>query len=164
MHIIPPLTINAGTHFTYPQRDWGLSQSPSRLSREQVLNLGPVTWQSAALPTELSQRDKYNSQVTSAVYIHSIPNIHPSSNSSHFKIIDQHSKQVVREAIHITIRNHVFNCNTGKMYIPEIFNHLLGVDRSSNESDEMVDSNLPQGCTHLTFPSNRFFSAVCLAN
>ena len=26
MHIIPPLTINAGTHFTYPQRDGGLSQ------------------------------------------------------------------------------------------------------------------------------------------
>ena len=28
MHIIPPLTINAGTHFTYPQRDRGLSQPP----------------------------------------------------------------------------------------------------------------------------------------
>ena len=26
MHIIPPLTINAGTHFTYPQRNGGLSQ------------------------------------------------------------------------------------------------------------------------------------------
>ena len=25
MHIIPPLAISAGTHFTYPQRDGGLS-------------------------------------------------------------------------------------------------------------------------------------------
>ena len=58
MHIIPPLTINAGTHFTYPQRDRGLSQPTARLSWEQVLNLGPVTWWSAILPTELSQPDK----------------------------------------------------------------------------------------------------------
>ena len=43
MHIIPPLTINAGTHFTYPQRDGGLSQPPARLSWEWVLNPGPVT-------------------------------------------------------------------------------------------------------------------------
>ena len=39
MHIIPPLTINAGTHFTYPQGDGGLSQPPARLSQEWVLNL-----------------------------------------------------------------------------------------------------------------------------
>ena len=44
----------AGTHFTYPQRDGGLSQLPARLSQEWVLNSGPVTWWSAALPTELS--------------------------------------------------------------------------------------------------------------
>ena len=42
MHIIPPLTINAGTHFTYPQRDGGLSQPQAMLSWEWVLNLGPV--------------------------------------------------------------------------------------------------------------------------
>ena len=41
----------AGTHFTYPQRDGGLSQPLARLSQEWVLNLGLVTWQSAALPT-----------------------------------------------------------------------------------------------------------------
>ena len=45
----------AGTHFTYPQRDGGLSQPMARLSWEWVLNLGPVAWPSAALPTELSQ-------------------------------------------------------------------------------------------------------------
>ena len=47
----------AGTHFTYPQGDGGLSQPPARLSQEQVLNLEPVTLQSAALPTELSKQD-----------------------------------------------------------------------------------------------------------
>ena len=31
MHIIPPLTINAGTHFTYQQKDGGLSQPHSRV-------------------------------------------------------------------------------------------------------------------------------------
>ena len=44
----------AGTHFTYPQWDGGLSQPPARLSQEQVLNPGPVAWQSVALPTELT--------------------------------------------------------------------------------------------------------------
>ena len=39
----------AGTHFTYPQWDGGLSQPPARLGREWVLNLGPVAWQSTAL-------------------------------------------------------------------------------------------------------------------
>ena len=57
MHIIPLLTINAGTHFTYLERDGGLSQTPARLSWEWVLNPGPVTWWSTALPTELSQLD-----------------------------------------------------------------------------------------------------------
>ena len=52
MHIIPPLTINAGTHFTYPQRNGGLSQSLARLSQEWVLDLGSLTGRSAALPTE----------------------------------------------------------------------------------------------------------------
>ena len=55
MHIILPLPINADTHFTYPQRDGGLSQPPARLGQEWVLNPGPVTWWSTALPTELSQ-------------------------------------------------------------------------------------------------------------
>ena len=55
MHIFPPITINAGTHFTYPQGDGGLSQLLARLSQEWVLNLGPHAGRSAALPTELSQ-------------------------------------------------------------------------------------------------------------
>ena len=55
MHITPPLTINDGTHFIYPQRDGGLSQPPARLSQEQVLNLGSLMGRITALPTELSQ-------------------------------------------------------------------------------------------------------------
>ena len=81
---------------------------------------------------------EHNSHVTSVVYIDSITNNHPWPNIYHFKIIDQDSKQVAtgsREAIHIRINNPAFYCNTGKMYIPEIFNHLLGADRYSNESD-----------------------------
>ena len=59
MHIIPPLTINVGIHFTYPQKDGELSQPPVRLGWEQVLNPGPVARWSAALPTELSWLDKF---------------------------------------------------------------------------------------------------------
>ena len=55
MHIIPPLTITAGTHFTYQQRDEGLSQPPPRLRQGQVLSLGPHVGRSATLPTELCQ-------------------------------------------------------------------------------------------------------------
>ena len=54
MHIIPPLTISAGTHFTYPQRGGGLNQPPARLSQEWVLSLGPLRGRSTALSTELS--------------------------------------------------------------------------------------------------------------
>ena len=71
---------------------------------------------------------------------------------------------VVREAIHIRINNLALNHNTGKLYIPEIFNHLFEADTSSNESDQMVDSDLPQGQTYLTFPINRFSTEVCIAN
>ena len=78
MHIFPPLTINAGTHFTYPQTDGGLSQPPARLSWEWVLNLGPVTCRSTALPTELSWMDKVHQQL-GIEQIFSAP-YHPQSN------------------------------------------------------------------------------------
>ena len=45
--------------------------------------------------------------------------------------------------------------------IPEI---LLGADRPSDRSVQMADPDLPQGQTHLTFPSNRFARAMCLTN
>ena len=72
-----------------------------------------------------------NSHVTSVIYKHSISNNHPQAHIFHFKIIDQDSKQVgteAREATHIRINSPDLNCNTGKMYIPEIFNHLLGAE------------------------------------
>ena len=36
------------------------------------------------------------------------------------------------------------------MYIPEIFDSLLGTDRPSKGSVQMVDPDLQQGHTHLT--------------
>ena len=54
MHITPPLTINVGIHFTYPQGDGGLSHPPASLSQEWILNLGPLVGRSTVLPTELS--------------------------------------------------------------------------------------------------------------
>ena len=56
------------------------------------------------------------------------------------------------------------NNNTGKIYIPETFNHFPQVDSSSNESDETVEGDLTQGHTHLTIPSNKFSRAVYLVN
>ena len=73
----------AATHyFTYPQRDGGLGQPLAMLSQEQVLNQGPVTWKSAALPTELSwwipaftihnnPNLKYCSRLTNKTTVHS---------------------------------------------------------------------------------------------
>ena len=110
---------------------------------------------------------QHNSHVSSAFYKHSISNNHPQANTSNFKMIDQDSKQVTREArevIYIKISNATLNYNTGKMYMPEIFNHLLGKDRSFSESNQVVNSDLPQGHTHPIIPSNRFSRAVCLVN
>ena len=83
------------------------------------------------------------------------------------KTIDQDSKQVAREAwetIHIIINNPALKHNTGKMYIPGIFIDLLGTDSSLSKSNLMVDSDLSQGHTHLTIPSNKFSRAVDSAN
>ena len=106
---------------------------------------------------------EHNNHFSSADDIHSISNNNPWTTIAHFKILDQDSKQVTREAIHIRINKPDLNCNTGKMYIPEIFKCLLGADRYSNNSDQMVDSDLPKGSSHLTIPTNRFSRAVCLA-
>ena len=42
------------------------------------------------------------------------------------------------------------------MYIPEIFNNLLGTDKPSDRSVQMADLDFPHGHTHLIIPSNRF--------
>ena len=42
-------------------------------------------------------------------------------------------------------------CDLVGMYIPEIFNHLLGADRSSNESNQVVNSSsYMHFCCHWT--------------
>ena len=106
----------------------------------------------------LENRTKeHNSHITSAIYQHSISNNHLRANISHLKILDQYSKQVAteaREAIHIRINNPALKCNTGKMYIQEIFNNLFGADGSTHESHQMADSDHPQGHIILTVPSN----------
>ena len=55
-------------------------------------------------------------------------NNHLQANIFYLKIVDQDSKQVVREAreaTYIRIINPALTCSTGKMHIPEIFNHFL---------------------------------------
>ena len=79
-------------------------------------------------------------------------------------MIDQGSKQVATEAIHIGINNPALNSSAGKMNISQIIKHLLGEDRSSNKSNEVVDLNLQEGHTYLTILNNRFFRVVCLTN
>ena len=85
--------------------------------------------------------------ISSAIYQHCVSNNYPKANISHFKIIDQESKQVAREAreaIHIRINNPALNHDMGKMYIPEIFNNLFGADVSTNESNPLGVSDNPQ--------------------
>ena len=92
-------------------------------------------------------------------------NNHPKANVSHFKISNQDSKQVAREAreaIHIRINNPALNHNIGKMYIIEIINNLLGADVSTIESNPMGDSDCPQSHIHMIAPNNRFSRMACL--
>ena len=55
------------------------------------------------------------------------------------------------------------------MHILEIFNHLHDTDRSSIDFNHVVDSDLPQGHTHLTISNNRVlqcnvFVKLCMKN
>ena len=102
---------------------------------------------------------EHNSCVTIVFYIHNNSNNHSWVYIFHSKITDQESNQVAREAIHIRISKPALNHNMGKMHIPEIFTYLVGADRSSKKSDQMVDSDLPQSCIHLTIP--RIISEQC---
>ena len=102
-----------------------------------------------------------NSHVASAVYKHEISENHSQVKISYFMTID--SKQVAREVIHIRI-NTALNCNTGKVYTLQIYNHLVSTDRSSNKSNQVVDTDFQKGHTHLSIPKNMFSRAVCLVN
>ena len=62
---------------------------------------------------------------TSTICQHSSAQNYPKADIFQFKIIDQDSNQLsrdAREAINIRRTNPVFNHNIGKMYIPNIFN------------------------------------------
>ena len=109
---------------------------------------------------------EHSSHITSVIYFHGESNNYPHDNISHFKLIDQDRKQVAREArkaIHIRINNLALSHNRGKLYIPWMYNNLLGADRPSYLSVQMAEPALQQGHTHLTIPSNRFSRTVCLA-
>ena len=131
---------------------------------EENCNLSYIGESSRCLENRVKE---HNSHITGTIYQHSVSNNNPRANLSLFKLIANDSKQVAREtreAIYIRNINPALNCNTGKMYIPEIFNNLLGADENTNESNQMGDSNQPKGHIHLTIPSDRFSSTVCFTN
>ena len=67
---------------------------------EENCNLSYVGESSRCMENRIKE---CKSQVTSAIYQHSVSNNHPKANISYFKRIDQDSKQVAkkaREAIH----------------------------------------------------------------
>ena len=107
---------------------------------------------------------EHNTSTTSNIYQHSSTHNHPKADISQFKIIDQDSKQVsreAREAIHIQRSNPALNHNLGKMYIPNIFNQLLGTTNSPS-ADISTRPNIL--LNPLTISSNRFTRAVHLHN
>ena len=69
-----------------------------------------------------------------------------------------------QRSLHIWINNLALNPNTAKICIPEIFNSLLGADRPSDRSVQMVEPDLPQSQTHLAIASNRFSRAMPFGN
>ena len=67
---------------------------------------------------------------TSAIHLHSQTTGHPRAKLEDFKIIDQASHQVAREAresLHIRKDNPPLNKNIGKMTVPVVFNNFLGI-------------------------------------
>ena len=93
---------------------------------------------------------EHSSHATSAINVHCKSNNHPQADISHFRVIDQESKQAVREAIHIRMNKPTISHNTGKMYISDLFNRLLGVYRSFHGSGKAVHY------MHQTIVRNRF--------
>ena len=72
---------------------------------------------------------EHNTSTTNAIYQHSSTHNHPKADISQFKVIDQDSKQVsreAREAKYIRRTNPALESNIGRIYIPNIFNQLLG--------------------------------------
>ena len=107
---------------------------------------------------------EHNTSTSSAIYQYSSTHIHPKVDISQFKIIDEVSKQVsreAREAIHIRMTNPALDCSIGKMYIPNTFNQLLGTTNDPS-TDISTSPNILQNSP--TVPSTRFTRAVHLHN
>ena len=69
----------------------------------------------------------HSSHATISIYLHCDSNNHPLVDIFHFRVIDQDSKQVMkeaREALHIRINKPALDNNTGKMHILEIITRL----------------------------------------
>ena len=59
--------------------------------------------------------EEHSNQETTVIYIQSESKNYHYAKISHFKVVDQDSKQVTKEVIHIRINNLAFMHNTGKM-------------------------------------------------
>ena len=93
---------------------------------EETCNSSYIGESSRCLENRINE---HHTSITRSIYQHSSTHNHPKADILHFRIIDQDSKEVsreVRQAIHILRTNPALNCNIGKMYIPNIFNQLLG--------------------------------------
>ena len=108
-------------------------------------------------------KEHYTS-ISSTIYQHSSIHNHPKADISQFKIIDQDNKQSFREdreAIHIRRSNPALHHNLGKMYIPNIFNLLLG---TTNKLSAEISTRPNILLNPPTISSTRFTRAVHLHN
>ena len=84
---------------------------------------------------------EHNSQVTSAIYKHSISDKHPkptSPTSRKYTKIENKLPEKLENPL-ILESTTLPSIITQEMYIPEIPNHFHGADRPSNESNRVVD-------------------------
>ena len=102
---------------------------------------------------------EYNTSSTSTIFQHCTTQNHTKANTSQFKITDQDRKQVSREAIHTRGNNPALNHNIGKLYIPKIFNHILGATHNTN-ADVSTNYNAKQNPS--SSHSNRLIRAINL--
>ena len=116
-------------------------------------------------PVDVVRLESKNTAVISPVQFTNIVfNNNPKANISHFKIIDQDSKQVAREGIHIRINDPALNCNTGKCTSQKsltTFLEQMDLQMSLTHWETQTTHNVT---FHLTVPRNRFARAVCLTN
>ena len=102
-----------------------------------------------------------------ATYVDCECNNHPQADISHFRITQEDSKQVVREAreaIYIRINNPAFNHIAIKMCIQKIFSRLLGVKRFSIGLMQAGDTDQSQDHMYQMKPNIRYSRTVVWGN